>query len=253
MDKLYPNKIVFNNNNAPALNASNLNAMSKAIADIDERVIKGYAQAITAGQYMDEAKELALQAQMSAQSAKISAASAAGDKSQTAKDVEITAQYLEAAQAGAQTATEQAQIATDAAENAAKKASTKAAEEAADNVRVLLQGYVNDAKQSATDAAASAEFASKGIGAYIKVSTTTSSFNGRTVTGIGHYETITGTFKDGIADLTAHYIDTYELHIVNVGGREYSTSVPISETARENVPLSLAKTGGLYKSSACFA
>lgn len=38
MDKLY-NKIVFHNDTSPALNETNLNAMSKAIDDIDDRVI----------------------------------------------------------------------------------------------------------------------------------------------------------------------------------------------------------------------
>ena len=36
MDKLY-NKIVFHNDTSPALNETNLNAMSKAIDDIDDR------------------------------------------------------------------------------------------------------------------------------------------------------------------------------------------------------------------------
>ena len=38
MDKLY-NKIVFHNDTSPALNETNMNAMSKAIDDIDDRVI----------------------------------------------------------------------------------------------------------------------------------------------------------------------------------------------------------------------
>ena len=39
MVKLF-NRIFFNNNTTPALNATNLNAMSKAIDDIDDRVIE---------------------------------------------------------------------------------------------------------------------------------------------------------------------------------------------------------------------
>lgn len=44
MEKLYE-EIVFVNDSAPALNASNLNAMSHAIDELDNRVIEGYPDA----------------------------------------------------------------------------------------------------------------------------------------------------------------------------------------------------------------
>ena len=56
MNKLY-DRIDWNNNTTPALNESNLNAMSKAIDDIDDRVIEIAADVTTAVPELEELAE----------------------------------------------------------------------------------------------------------------------------------------------------------------------------------------------------
>lgn len=56
MNKLY-DRIDWNNNTTPALNESNLNAMSKAIDDIDDRVIEIAADVITTVPELEELAE----------------------------------------------------------------------------------------------------------------------------------------------------------------------------------------------------
>ena len=56
MNKLY-NRIDWNNNTTPALNETNLNAMSKAIDDIDDRVIEISADVYEAVPELQEALE----------------------------------------------------------------------------------------------------------------------------------------------------------------------------------------------------
>ena len=58
MNKLYERQY-WNNNTNPALNDTNLNAMSKAIDDIDNRVIEIGSAAMEAGTHVEEAKEAA--------------------------------------------------------------------------------------------------------------------------------------------------------------------------------------------------
>ena len=58
MEKLY-DRIIWYNNTTPALNQSNLNDMSKAIDDIDDRVIEIAGAAMEAAAYAEEAKESA--------------------------------------------------------------------------------------------------------------------------------------------------------------------------------------------------
>lgn len=59
MIKLFE-RIFWHNNTSPALNETNLNAMSKAIDDIDDRVIEMGGALIEASTYVEEAKESAL-------------------------------------------------------------------------------------------------------------------------------------------------------------------------------------------------
>ena len=58
MNKLY-DRIIWYNNTTPALNQSNLNDMSKAIDDIDDRIIELAADVLGASEYAREAKESA--------------------------------------------------------------------------------------------------------------------------------------------------------------------------------------------------
>lgn len=58
MNKLY-DRIIWYNNTTPALNQSNLNDMSKAIDDIDDRVIELAAEILLAAVHAQEAKESA--------------------------------------------------------------------------------------------------------------------------------------------------------------------------------------------------
>lgn len=53
MEKLY-DPIIFKNNSAPDINETNLNRMSKAISDIDDRVIKALPKAVETGLLLDE-------------------------------------------------------------------------------------------------------------------------------------------------------------------------------------------------------
>ena len=53
-------RIFWHNNTTPAINEDNLNAMSKAIDDIDDRVIELGSAAMEAAVYVEEAKESAL-------------------------------------------------------------------------------------------------------------------------------------------------------------------------------------------------
>ena len=52
-------RIFWHNNTTPAINEDNLNAMSKAIDDIDDRVIELGSAVMEAGTYVEEAKEAA--------------------------------------------------------------------------------------------------------------------------------------------------------------------------------------------------
>lgn len=52
-------RIFWHNNTPPAINEDNLNAMSKAIDDIDDRVIELGSAVMEAGTYVEEAKEAA--------------------------------------------------------------------------------------------------------------------------------------------------------------------------------------------------
>ncbi len=52
-------RIFWHNNTTPAINEDNLNAMSKAIDDIDNRLIEIGSAAMEAGTYVEEAKEAA--------------------------------------------------------------------------------------------------------------------------------------------------------------------------------------------------
>ena len=107
MNKLY-DRIIWYNNTTPALNQSNLNDMSKAIDDIDDRVIAMYG----------EVTEIVADVNLAAQAAQQAAEDAQG--------------YAQAAQEAA----ESAQGAEDYAERAER------AEAAADEAEALTQATV---------------------------------------------------------------------------------------------------------------
>lgn len=105
-------RIFWHNNTTPAINEDNLNAMSKGLSDVDDRVIE------LAGAIMEDlprVEELVEEAEASAESAAGSASSANTAKTQ--------------AQAAAESATSSAEIATNAA-NIATNAADRAEDEA---------------------------------------------------------------------------------------------------------------------------
>lgn len=57
MNKLYE-QIIFRDDDSPELNASNLNRISQAIEDIDNRVVKGYAGAVQASLLIEQMNQI---------------------------------------------------------------------------------------------------------------------------------------------------------------------------------------------------
>lgn len=111
-------RIFWHNNTTPALNEDNLNAMSKAIDDIDDRVIEREG---TIMESVANAHTYMLNAQASAESAASSASSASSSNTQ--------------AQAAAQSAASSATIATNAADRAEDEADrAEAAAETAEEI-----------------------------------------------------------------------------------------------------------------------
>lgn len=105
-------RIFWHNDTTPALNEDNLNAMSKGLSDVDDRVI---ALAGTIMEDLPRVEELVEEAQASAESAANSASSASSSNTQ--------------AQAAAENAASSATIATNAADRA-EDAATRAEDEA---------------------------------------------------------------------------------------------------------------------------
>lgn len=111
-------RIFWHNDTTPALNEDNLNAMSKAIDDIDDRVIEREG---TIMESVANAHTYMLNAQASAESAASSASSASSSNTQ--------------AQAAAQSAASSATIATNAADRAEDEADrAEAAAETAEEI-----------------------------------------------------------------------------------------------------------------------
>lgn len=92
MNKLYE-EIVFHNNESPDLNEENLNAMSKALNDIDDRVIDGYAAALLVKEYVGTVTE-------AAESAAESATNAAQSVTDAAEQATLAEGYAEEAAKG---------------------------------------------------------------------------------------------------------------------------------------------------------
>lgn len=111
-------RIFWHNDTTPALNEDNLNAMSKAIDDIDDRVIEREG---TIMESVANAHTYMITAQASAESAASSASSASSSNTQ--------------AQAAAQNAASSATIATNAADRAEDEADrAEAAAETAEEI-----------------------------------------------------------------------------------------------------------------------
>ena len=92
MNKLY-DRIIWYNNTTPALNQSNLNDMSKAIDDIDDRVIAMYGEVTEIVADVNLAAQAAQQAAEDAQGY----AAAAQEAAESAQGAEAYAERAEAA------------------------------------------------------------------------------------------------------------------------------------------------------------
>lgn len=77
MDKIYPDRLEFVNGSVPALNDTNLNKMSKALDDLDDRVIEVSGDIMTV---VPEVREMLEEADALVESARVSASNASASE-----------------------------------------------------------------------------------------------------------------------------------------------------------------------------